>query len=427
MNVASSTPVTTAGYTPGERKRIMAAASLGWGLEFFDIMLVSLLVAPIADHFGVSIAEMGIVFTAQLIATAVGGVFFGRLADIYGRKRVLTWTIWVFGISTVLCAFAPTFLVFVLLRIVTGFGVGGEWAVGFSLLNESWNPKRRGLAGGAVQAAVWFGYAAAIAVTGAVGDNWRVAFLVGGLPVLAAIWVRVGCPESRQWLALRESQGSTGSGDGAVIDKTAPDPGGLRQLLRPEHLRIVVIGTVVVLGGQYSYYVYSSWMPTYLKDDLGVTPGDAQQILYASAGIALVSYLVSGGLSDYIGRRPSLIAFALIQLVGFGMFIVFNVNDASVSLVVLSYFVISFGLGYFGIFGAWLGELFPTPIRATATSFAYSIGRGIAAFGPFIVGVLAADYGLAGGISTGALAVVVMIGFSFFLKDQKGREITSTT
>lgn len=427
MSVASSTTVATTGYTPRERKRIMAAASLGWGLEFFDLMLVSLLVAPIASHFGVSIAEMSIVFTAQLIATAVGGVFFGRLADVYGRKRVLTWTIWVFGLATVACAFAPSFLVFVLLRIVTGFGVGGEWAVGFSLLNEAWNPKRRGLAGGAVQAAVWFGYAAAIAVTGAVGDNWRVAFLVGGLPVLAAIWIRVGCPESHQWLAMHQGQVGSGSDPGASSPDAAAEPGGLRRLLDPENLPVVIIGTLVVLGGQYSYYVYSSWMPTYLKADLGVTPGDAQQILYASAAIALVSYLVSGGLSDYVGRRPSLIAFALIQLVGFGMFVIFNMQGASVSLIVLSYFVISFGLGYFGIFGAWLGELFPTPIRATASSFAYSIGRGIASFGPFIVGVLAADYGLAGGISTGAVAVLVMIGFSFFLKDQKGREITATT
>lgn len=421
MSVDRSVPTTVEPYTTGERSRIMAAASLGWGLEFFDIMLVSLLAKPIADEFGISTAELGVVFTAQLIATAVGGVVFGRLGDIYGRKRVLSWTIWVFGLSTVACALAPSFLLFLALRVITGFGVGGEWAVGFSLLNEAWNPKRRGLAGGAVQSAVWFGYALAIAVSGLVGDNWRWAFVIGGLPVLAAVWVRMSCPESRQWEAMRD-----GLVEAHATGQEAPRAGGLSQLLHRDYLRIVVIGTIVVLGGQYSYYVYSSWMPTYLKEDLGVSAGASQQILYGSAVIALVSYLISGGLSDRVGRRPSLVAFAIIQLIGFGLFIVLNNNGGSVAMVITAYFVISFGLGYFGIFGAWLGELFPTPIRASGTSVAYSVGRGLASFGPLIVGFLAADYGLAGGISTGALAVVVMVAFSFLLKDQKGREITAT-
>ncbi|MBY4275491.1 MFS transporter [Rhodococcus fascians] len=417
MAATKVTHVTTKSYTGKDRRRIMAAASLGWGLEFFDLQLVSLLATPIADTFGVSKGQIGALFTAQLVATAFGGIIFGRLADVYGRKRVLTWTIWVFGLSTVLSAFAPTFWVFLLLRIVTGFGTGGEWAVGFSLLNEAWTPKRRGLAGGAVQSSLWFGYAAAILVTSTVTDeHWRWAFVIGGLPVLAAIWVRRSCPESKQWLAMRA---------GVESGKVSAQQNGLRMLARPEWLRIVVIATLVVMGGQYSYYVYSSWMPTYLKEDLGVSRDDANTILYISAAIALVSYLASGGLSDKIGRRSSLILFAVVQLVGFGLFTMFNINESSISLIVFSYFVISFGLGYFGIFGAWLGELFPTAIRASGSSVSYSIGRGIASTGPLIVGILAAKHGLAGGISTGAIAVVLMILFSFFLKDQKGREITA--
>ncbi|WP_328809966.1 MFS transporter [Rhodococcus sp. NBC_00294] len=417
MATTKVTHDTNVSYTRVDRRRIMAAASLGWGLEFFDLQLVSLLATPIMDSFGITRGQIGAIFTAQLIATALGGIVFGRLADIYGRKRVLSWTIWVFGLSTVLSAFAPTFWVFLLLRVVTGFGTGGEWAVGFSLLNEAWTPKRRGLAGGAVQSSLWFGYAAAILVTSIfAGENWRWAFVMGGLPVLAAIWVRRRCPESKQWLAMR-----AGVESGAI-----PEQGnGLTMLARPQWLRIVVLATLVVMGGQYSYYVYSSWMPTYLKEELGVSATDANTILYVSAGIALVSYLASGGLSDKIGRRSSLVSFAIIQLIGFGLFTYFNANDSSVSLTVFSYFVISFGLGYFGIFGAWLGELFPTAIRASGASFSYSVGRGIASTGPLIVGILAANYGLAGGISTGAIAIVVMIVFSFFLKDQKGREITA--
>lgn len=406
------------GYTSAERKKVIAAAGLGWGLEFFDLTLVALLAVQISDDFGISLAQMGSVFTAQLIATAIGGVIFGRLADLYGRKRVLTWTIWTFGVATAACALAPNLAVFLVLRVVTGLGVGGEWAVGFALLNEAWSPKRRGLAGGSVQAAIWPAYALAIFITGAVAD-WRWAFAVGVFPVIAAIWVRRSCPESKQWLALQRGEGS------ARQRREDGKPSALSELFSGENLKLLTIGTIVVFGAQYSYYVYSSWMPTYLKDDLGIAAGTAQTVLYVSAAIALVSYVGAGGLSDSFGRRRTLLFFATIQFVGFVVFAGLNLIDGATAPIIGAYYVISFGLGYFAIFGAWFGELFATPIRATGSSFCYSVGRGFASFGPFIVGYLAADYGLGGGISTGLIAVLVMMGFACLLADRRGRVITA--
>jgi hypothetical protein len=93
--------------------------------------------------------------------------------------------------------------------------------------------------------------------------------------------------------------------------------------------------------------------------------------------------------------------------------------------LVATYFVISFGLGHFAIFGTWFGELFPTPIRATAASFCYSVGRGIAGFGPALVGSLAASHGLGGGISTGVIAIGIMLAFGAVLQDRQGRAITA--
>ncbi|WP_426241912.1 MFS transporter [Nocardioides sp. LHG3406-4] len=405
-------------YTSAERRKVIAASGLGWGLEFFDLTLVALLAKQISDDFDISLAQLGSVFTAQLIATALGGVVFGRLADLYGRKRVLTWTIWVFGLATAACALAPNLAVFLVLRVITGLGVGGEWAVGFALLNEAWSPKRRGLAGGAVQAAIWPAYAVAIFVTGAVSD-WRHAFAIGIFPVLAAIWVRQSCPESKQWLALQRGEGSARQ----LSERQKSSP--LAELFSGDNLKTLLVGTIVVFGAQYSYYVYSSWMPTYLKGDLGIAPDTAQTVLYVSAAIALVSYVSAGALSDSFGRRRSLLLFATIQLAAFIVFAALNALDGATPLIIASYFVISFGLGYFAIFGAWFGELFATPIRATGSSFCYSVGRGFASFGPFIVGYLAADYGLGGGISTGLLAVLVMMGFACLLTDRRGRLITA--
>jgi MFS family permease len=412
MAIRVQIPQEGTGYTGSERIRIVAAASLGWGLEFFDLMLVSLLAVELAQGFGVGIAAIGVVLTGQLIATAIGGIIFGRLGDRYGRKRVLTWTIWVFGLGTAACALAPNIAIFFVLRLVTGLGVGGEWAVGFSLLNEAWQPKRRGLAGGFMQSSIWVAYALAILVTSVV-DNWRWAFAIGVIPVVAAVWIRYGCPESRQWLAYRASLATNG------------DENAVCRLLR-QNLKLIVVATIVVFGAQYSYYVYSSWMPTYLKHDLGISASAAQAILYVSAAICFVSYVSAGAISDIAGRRRTLMGFGVIQILGFIAFAALNVGGSgSVTAVVVTYFVISFGLGHFAIFGTWFGELFPTPIRATAASFCYSVGRGIAGFGPALVGSLAVSHGLGGGISTGVIAIGIMLAFGAVLQDRQGRTITA--
>jgi MFS family permease len=406
-------------YTRRERGLIIAAAVSGWGMEYFDLVILSLLAGDVATSFGVSTAAVGAVFTAQLAATAVGGVLFGWLADRFGRRRVLTWTIWLFAIGTGLGALAPSFGVFVLCRMVAGIGIGGEWAIGFALLNEAWSPKRRGLAGGAVQAAIWPAYAIGIFVAGAV-PNWRWAFAIGALPALAAVAIRLACPESKQWLELQRARAEGGV---TAVKQTAAR--GLAPLFKKGTLRVVVLGTVVVFGAQYSYYVYSSWMPTYLKTGLHLGASTTQTVLYVSAAISLVSYLSAGALGDVWGRRKALLAFASVQLVAFIAFAILIANGAASGAVVAMYFVISFGLGYFAVFGTWFGELFATPIRATGSSFCYSVGRGLASFGPGLVGLLAAKYGLGGGISTGLFAVALMMVTALFLADRSGRAITA--
>ncbi len=403
-------------YTSKERNLVISAAALGWGLEFFDLMLVALMAKEISADFGVSMTELGVVFTVQLICTAIGGVIFGRLADIYGRRRVLSWTIWVFGLATAVTALTHSFTLFMVLRGIAGIGIGGEWAVGYALLNEAWSPKRRGLAGGLVQSAIWPTFALAIFVTGAV-PNWRWAFAIGALPVLAAIWIRRVCPESKQWLAMRRD---TTSG------KLRRSGGSVSELFSGPNLKLIVIGTIVVFGAQYSYYVFSSWMPTYLKSTLGISPGSAQLILYASSAISMFSYILVGWLGDLIGRRNALLLSAAVQLLGFIAFASLSMTGQAVDLIVAAYFLISLGLGYYAIFGAWFGELFATSVRAGASGFCYSVGRGVASFGPYLVGAMSTKYGLQGGISTGMGSVLVMMVFACLLADRSGRVITAS-
>lgn len=408
-------------YSETDKRNIIIAACLGWGLEFFDLQLLALYAPQIMSYFGIDKAAFGTIVTVQLIGTALGGIFFGWLADLYGRKRVLTWTIWVFSISTALVALSPNLIALFVLRFVTGLGTGGEWAIGFSLLNEVWTPKKRGLMGGVVQASIWPAYAIAIFVSSTF-QNWRVGFALGLVPALAAIWIRLKCPESKAWLEFSEMKKS-GNLPKEIKEQSMHSP--LTQLFFKDMLRITLLGTIIVFGGQYAYYVFSSWMPTLFVETFKLTASEKANILYGGSAVSFVSYILAGWLSDTWGRKKAFRIFAYTGLIAYGLFALFNFLGMPLLPIIVVYMLISFGIGFFGIFGIWFGELFPTRVRATGSSFCYSIGRGIASIAPAIAGVLSVKYGLGGGISTGFLAIIVLLIAAIGMNDRKGREISA--
>ena len=220
-------------------------------MEYFDFMLPTLLAGAIMSHYGVSAGVFGVAIAGQLVGSAIGGVLFGWLGDRYGRRRTLIWSILIYSVATGLVFLAPNFAVFVVLRVITGIGTGGEWAVGFAWLNEAWAPKRRGLGGGLVQASLWPAYALAVLVAQLVVD-WRWAFLVGVLPALACVWIRYACRESRQWeeLQRRKAEGLLSGADrregravavasaglpGRPADRAGRPRGGLRRAVGALH------------------------------------------------------------------------------------------------------------------------------------------------------------------------------------------------
>ncbi|GAA4871366.1 MFS transporter [Actinomycetospora straminea] len=408
-------------YTPGERRRILGAACLGWGMEYFDFMLPTLLAGAIMAHYGVSAGVFGVAIAGQLVGSAIGGVLFGWLGDRYGRRRTLIWSILIYSVATGLVFVAPNFAVFVVLRVLTGVGTGGEWAVGFAWLNEAWAPKRRGLGGGLVQASLWPAYALAVLVAQLVVD-WRVAFLIGVLPALACVWIRFACRESRQWEELQRRKA-----EGLLTDATAAKASRStwRQLVARDSLPIVLVGLVVAFGAQWVPYTATAWMPSMLKTDLGLDAGTASTVLYVAAAISFVGFILAGWLSDRFGRRPVFVAFAALQTVTFAVMLALALGGEGLGNFVWLYLASSLFLGYFGIFGVWFGELFPTRIRSLGSAAAYNVGRGLSGIGTIIGGVVAtsAGYGIAVGIAVVGAAIVTVA--ALFLRDRAGRVITA--
>jgi MFS family permease len=185
--------------------KIFGLSWAGWVFDFYDLILFTFLIIPIGLELHLSTLMLSYALSASIIAAAVGGVVFGVLSDKYGRKPVLQWTIIIYSIGTLLCAFSNSIETLIIFRIITGLGVGGEWATGQTYVNETFPAKLRGKFGALLQTGNPVGFIMAAVVGGFLAPiiGWREAFLVSVFPAILVILIRRKIPESDLWLKTR--------------------------------------------------------------------------------------------------------------------------------------------------------------------------------------------------------------------------------
>ena len=173
------------------------AGFLGWTFDAFDFFILTFVLAPIAAEFGKTIPALALTITASLATRWIGAIFFGLLADRYGRRIPLIVNILYYSLIEVLSGLAPNYRVFFFLRLLYGIGMGGEWGVGASLTMESIPAKWRGLISGVLQEGYALGFLLAAAAYRFVYPHWgwRPLFFVGGLPALLTLFVRARVKE----------------------------------------------------------------------------------------------------------------------------------------------------------------------------------------------------------------------------------------
>ena len=188
---------------PVAARRSLLAASLGWMLDSFDIMLYALVLPSVMTSLHLGKASAGILGSITLVAAAAGGILFGIAADRWGRTRSLMICVLFYATFTAACGLAWSFASLAVFRVLLGFGMGGEWATGASLVSETWPPEHREKALGLMQSsfAVGYGMAAIVAYLVLPIAGWRGVFFVGLLPALLTVWVRRRVPESAVWRA----------------------------------------------------------------------------------------------------------------------------------------------------------------------------------------------------------------------------------
>src|SRR5215468_853207 len=182
-------------------QKSLIAGGLGWMLDAMDVMLYSFVLTYLMGEFGMSKATGGLLNSLTLFASAIGGLFFGVLADRIGRTRALMGSILMYSLASFACGLSQSVPQLAVFRFILGLGMGGEWTTGAALIAETWRAEHRGKALGLMQSTYAIGEAVAALVVAVVlpHHGWRTVFLVGVLPALVVFWIQARVPEPELW------------------------------------------------------------------------------------------------------------------------------------------------------------------------------------------------------------------------------------
>ena len=395
-------------------RRAFVAASAGWMLDSFDVMLYSLVLASLIQDptLQLSTSVAGQLGAITLLAAAAGGVVFGVLADRWGRKRALMAAVLIYSVFTAACGLAQSVAQLAIFRVLLGFGMGGEWATGVALVSETFPARHRGKALAFVQSswAIGYGLAAVVNLIVAPGWGWRGVFFVGVLPALFTLWIRRKVEEPEMWRRTQDTA-----------------RGRISDLFTPDRARVTVFIVVMNACCLFGWWGLNLWVPAYLnlptdRGGIGLSSSAMSWFVIAMQVGMWLGYVSFGYIADAIGRKRTYVVFVLMASL---LLPLYGNLRQPLLLLLLGPFVAFFGTGYFSGFGAVIAELYPTSIRATAAGVGYNVGRIASAAAPFVVGSMAGTrgFGVAFAITGAAffLAALAWVG----IPDTQNRELAA--
>ncbi|WP_432586199.1 sialate:H+ symport family MFS transporter [Streptomyces sp. HD1123-B1] len=422
----------------------MAAAWIGYLLDGFDFVLITLVLTEIAEEFDLGTTAAASLVSAAFITRWLGGALLGAMGDRHGRKPAMIASILLYALGTFACGFAWNYFSLFTARLLIGMGMAGEYSASATYVLESWPARLRNRASGFLIS----GYAGGTILASELYTwvvphwGWRWMFWIGVLPVFVALWVRRALPEAADW------RQEVAAGDGAPPNPFAPlFTGRWRARLNTAlavaasaalfcvftpvgagwrwPLSLLAAGCLVAfaaqLGGRRGWPLYTaltvtvfcaflySWpiqalLPTYLKSELGYAPGEVADVMFYAGFGTMAGCWLAGFAGDRLGTRRAY-ACALLASLAF-VFPVFAVRDSLVGLGVLLFLLLALSQGISGILPKYLAGHFPTRTRAASLGFVYNTG----ALGGAVAPVLGAD--LAGGMPLGRALAVLTFGLT---------------
>ncbi len=403
-------------------QRILRLIGIGMFFDGFDIYLgAAVLGATIRSGFS-TLPENAAFVSLTFLGMMAGSALTGFLGDRYGRRFTYQSNLAIFGVASLLAAFAPNMTVLIALRFVMGVGLGAENVVGYSTMTEFMPPQSRGR---------YLGYVAVFVVTGLPVSalaawlvvplaGWRALFVLGGVGALIVWWFRKALPESPRWL---ESVGRAAEAEALMTrieqevaaGRPLPPPRAagpapsrdLGTLFRPPLLARMVLGGISLIVINTLIYGFITWLPTFFaRQGLSIATSFGYGLVMALG--APVGAYIGAVTVDRWGRKPTLVAAAALSIV-FGAIYPFIHDPYLLPLVGLALTVPIYVMVAV-LFGVYIPELFPTEVRLRASGLCNMLGRGATVLTPFVVLPLFTTYGV-GGVLTlmiGLLAALIV-------------------
>ena len=412
-SAAVGPPLTSSERWTSYSALVLTICILGWAFDIYEATIMQLVTPILIKEWGITPATMGTVTTLSRWIGLIGTFLFPVLADLYGRRPALIWSILVYALFTGLTGFSTGWITLLIWSSITRIGLAGENPVGMLMVTETAPTKWRATALGGLVGGYPLGYMlcslAALVVVPLWG--WRSLYFLGILPALLVLWIRIGIKESPRY--ERVTAAMLKEGLKKQLDIFAP----VRK-----YPREMLIASLVYFFYLFTWIGWSAWMPFYLANEKHLGFPTMSKYLSAWMFCAIFAYWICGYLCDLYGRRWVIPAFAVpaaALLVTMG-----HLDDPS------SLFWVGLATNFLitGSFGTGLGytaELFPTQIRGTAVGASFTFGLAAASLAPMIMGWIATAYSIAAGLPLLALSFLMLAPlFIWFAPDMTRKELT---
>lgn len=357
------------GLLQNGRGRVLLFCWLGWVFDFYDLILFSFTKSSIAAELGLEVwPDLSWIEGWSLLATALGGFLFGRIADLVGRRSAMIGSIVVFSCGAVMTGMASGYWSLLVARFITGLGVGGEWGIGHAVVADYWSGKQRDKVHGLLQA----GSPVAMAMAAAVGCflaplpeiGWRAVFFGSGVLGLLALAGRWAMPGPDRAVSQRAA--------------AATQPMGVRELLAPAYRRTTILLLAILTLHMAGFWCVYAELPVALMRMHEISVTDVGWFQIQVNSVHVVADVLFGFLAARLGRVRVFVVFCLVFAAGQALVLgqLQSLQDDFGSFTV-AIAAMGLGAGTWSCFGALFGQRYPAALRATAAALCYALARAI--------------------------------------------------
>lgn len=411
-------------------KKILFLTGIGWMFDAMDQGMVAGVMAAIGKDWALTTEQLGLLGSSGMLGMAVGAALSGMAADRWGRRSVIMWTLIIYGVASGLSGFATSYGMLLVLRFITGFGLGGELPAASTLISEFTPTRIRGRYVILLESFWAWGWIAAALVAYLVIPvySWRMAFWIGAVPAFFAAVLRFGIPESPRHL---EAVGRYEEADQIVAkmerqaglpftsDEKLPDQISgakhpkisIQELWSAKYIRSTIVLWVIWFGINFGYYGFVLWTPTLLVGK-GFALVKSFEFTLIMCLAQLPGYFSAAWLIEKIGRKKVLVTYFLGTALAAWLF---GHADSVSQVLAFGCLLYFFSLGAWGCVYAYTPEVYPTIARGSGVGWAAAFGRIGAFLAPLVVPVVYNAYGKESGFAyvfallTGVFVVVAVV------------------